>query len=181
MRIASVSLAVGLAACAVERPATTMRVSPAPPPALRGDDALALIEASPTLDGPPVGANPGGGTLLVVFASWCEHCRDQLAMIDQLRATHPALRVLGVNWRRHEEYGQLGSADAVRAYVARHAPWLIVVPADDRVFEALGRPPKVPTMFLYDRAGRLAWTYDRRLRPPPTASELEAELARVGT
>src|SRR5262245_18863452 len=75
MRIVSVSLAVGLAACAVERPATTpIGVSPAP--ALRGDDALALIEASPTLDGPPVGPNPGGGTLVVVFASWCEHCRD---------------------------------------------------------------------------------------------------------
>jgi thiol-disulfide isomerase/thioredoxin len=162
-------------------------VAPAPttPPTTRGalaarPDALALLEASPTLDGPPVGSAPGTATVVVLFASWCGHCRDQLAAIDAIRAAHPALRVIGVNYRVHEEYDGRGDSARVRAYVATHAPWLIVVPVEDAVWAALGRPPKVPTLYVYDRAGALVRVYDRRAGPLPTAGDLDALLARLG-
>jgi thiol-disulfide isomerase/thioredoxin len=115
-----------------------------------------------------------------VFASWCEHCRTELDVIAKLRAQHPALRVLGANYKGHEEYDHRGSASAVRAYVAANAPWLRVVPIDDAVFAVLGRPPTVPTMFVYDHAGALIGTFDRRERTMPDAAELDALLRRLG-
>ena len=145
-------------------------------------DAFRQLETSATIDGDAVAdVAPGASaTVVVVFASWCEHCRDQLDAIDAIRARHPGLRALGVNYRPHEEYDNLGDSYRVRAYVAAHAPWLIVVPAGERLFAALGRPPKVPTLYVYDRAGRLVAVYDRRTRAMPTAADLDALLAQLG-
>src|SRR2546423_1290094 len=41
---------------------------------------LAMIEATTDLDGTLVGALPGDqrATLVIVFASWCVHCRHEL-------------------------------------------------------------------------------------------------------
>jgi thiol-disulfide isomerase/thioredoxin len=190
MRGIAVSLLI-MAACFVEpapigTPQYTPQYAPqyaAPPAALAiTSDAFRELEASATIDGDAVAdVAPGAAaTVAVVFASWCEHCRDQLVAIDRIRARHPGLRVLGVNYRPHEEYDHLGDSQRVRAYVAMHAPWLIVVPAGERLFSALGRPPKIPTLYIYDREGRLAAVYDRRNQVMPTAAELDALLVRIG-
>jgi thiol-disulfide isomerase/thioredoxin len=127
------------------------------------------------------GTDPAArATVVIVFASWCTYCRGALAQLGELRGKHPGLRVIGVNAREHEEYDDRGDAAAVRAYVADHAPWLRVVPADDALFGALGRPPRIPTMFVYDGAGALVQTYDRSERPPPAKAELAALLATLG-
>jgi len=55
-----------------------------------------------------------------------------------------------------------------------------VIPADDALFAALGRPPKVPTIYVFDRTGGLAARYDRRQRKMPDAAELRALLGRLG-
>ena len=49
------------------------------------------------------------------------------ATLADLRASHPGMRILGLNYKGHEEYNRWGSSDAVRAYVAEHASWLRVV------------------------------------------------------
>lgn len=152
-------------------PVTTDRT----PPSVLGN-----IEASADLDGAVVGGSPARVTMVVVFASWCEHCKAELTVIDGLRAAHPRLRVLGVSYKAHEEYAGRGSEAAVRAYVATNAPWMRVIPADEALFTALGRPPKVPTIYVFDHAGALAAQYDRRRRPLPDAAELGALLARLG-
>lgn len=141
---------------------------------------LGMIEASADLDGGVIGKTEAHATVVVVFASWCEHCHRELEILAQLRPTHAAMRVLGVNYRGHEEYDHRGNSVAVRKYVAAHAPWMRVVPADDRLFESLGSPPKVPTILIYDRDGKLVTTYDRRERPEPEAGELEALLHELG-
>jgi hypothetical protein len=42
----------------------------------------------------------------------------------------------------------------------------------------LGRPPKVPTLYVFDAHGNLARAYDRRVdAAPPSLDELEATLA----
>jgi len=159
--------------CVVE-PAPVVSPRPGPPRSSAAlaiaPDALDQLERSATLDGDRVNdVAPGAAapaTIVIVFASWCVHCRDELAAIDQLRALHPGLRTLGVNYRAHEEYDNRGDAERVRAYVGDHAPWLVVVPVDDAVFAALGRPPKVPTLFVYDhdrRRPRRGPGPDRRL------------------
>ncbi|HWU90679.1 MAG TPA: TlpA disulfide reductase family protein [Kofleriaceae bacterium] len=140
------------------------------------DPALALIEASPDLEARVIGRSDAPATIAIVFASWCGHCRDELDVLARVRAALPATRVVGLNYRAHEEYAGRGGEPALRAYVAAHAPWLRVVPAGEALFEALGRPPKVPTIYVYDRAGALAARYDRRDRPPPGEDELAALL-----
>jgi thiol-disulfide isomerase/thioredoxin len=142
--------------------------------------ALASIEASNDLDGGVIGASEARATVVVVFASWCEHCHHELEILAQLRPAHAAMRVLGVNYRGHEEYDNRGNSIAVRQYVAAHAPWMRVVPADDALFGELGSPPKIPTIFIYDRAGNLVTTFDRRERPEPEPGELEAVLRKLG-
>lgn len=149
-------------------------------PSTRPDSPLALVEATPDLDGVVVGRAPGANaTLVVLFTSWCHHCKTELAIIERVRVAHPAARVLGLNYRAHEEYDRRGDAAAVRAYVTQHAPWLRVVPIDDALFAALGRPPKVPTLFVYDARGTLVARYDRRERRMPDAAELDALLANI--
>jgi hypothetical protein len=192
MRGIAVSLLIITSGCFVEpaAPKTTPRYAPryapqysAPPATLAiTADAFRELETSATIDGGAVAdVAPGASaTVVVVFASWCGHCRDQLVAIDAVRARHPGMRALGVNYRPHEEYDHLGDAQRVRAYVAAHAPWLVVVPAGERLFSALGRPPKVPTIYVYDRAGRLVQVYDRRTRAMPTAADLDALLLHIG-
>lgn len=152
------------------------RVSPdRTPPSVLGN-----IEASTDLDGASVGASAARATLVITFASWCEHCEAELAVIDSLRAAHPKLRILGITYKAHEEYAGRGSDAAVRGYVAANAPWLRVIPADEALFTALGRPPRVPTIYVFDHAGALAAQYDRRQRRMPDAAELGALLVRLG-
>ncbi len=149
------------------------------PPRALDRSQLAKLEASVDTEGAPVG-HAEGATLVVVFASWCPHCHNELDVIARLRPAHPALRVLGVNYRGHEEYGGRGSADAVKQYVAKHAPWMRVVPADDALFDALGSPPKIPTLYVFDRSGALVQVYSRTDRAMPDAGELRELLRRIG-
>lgn len=159
---------IALVAC-MPAPAT-----PRPP----RDARLVAIEDSLALDGAPIGGSKQA-TVLVLFASWCGNCHHELAILEQLQPQHPAVRVLGVNYRAHEEYGGRGSSEAVRAYVAKYAPWMRVAPIDEALFTRLGRPPKIPTLFVFDRGGALVEIYDRRERPMPDARELDALFARL--
>ena len=162
-------------------PARSVPAPPGPGPRTAAPPSLlARLEATPDTAGTVVGAAAAPATLVVVFASWCTHCHRALAMLDAVRAAHPDVRVLGLNYRGHEEYAQRGSPAAVRAYIAANAPWLRVVPADEALFSALGRPPTVPTILVIDRAGQVRATYDRRERPVPTADELGALVTRLG-
>src|SRR5262245_48496293 len=98
-------------------------------PAASAPGVLAQVEASRDLDGAVVGDRHARPTILVVFASWCEHCKDELRVLDAVRGTH-AVRMIGINYTGHEEYDHRGSSHAVRAF-ARGVPWLRVVPVDD--------------------------------------------------
>ncbi|HTJ41245.1 MAG TPA: TlpA disulfide reductase family protein [Kofleriaceae bacterium] len=169
-------VAIVLGACVVPAQAP----APAPP-----RDVLQDVLASPDLDGRAIAeAGPPGdaprATVLIVFASWCVHCHEEIATLDALRARHPGLRVIGVNYRGHEEYDARGNAEAVRNYVRDFAPWMRVVPAGEPLFTELGRPPKVPTIYVYDARGALVQIYDRQYREAPGAGELDQLFDRLG-
>ena len=196
-RMRAIGLAVVLAGCAAtpRTPSTLPVASPRP-------QVLASIEASRDLDGTVVGPSPVP-TILIMFASWCDHCRDELQILETMQGAR--VRILGLNYKGHEDYAARGSSEAVRAFVRDHAAWLRVVPIDDDLFSALGRPPLIPTLYLYDRHGALAATFDPRSpafadslhprprspafadslhpgprsRPRPTRAELEALLAKL--
>ncbi len=97
-----------VAACAASAP-------PVPhPAAATAIPALAQLEASRDLDNAVVGA-AHAPTVVILLASWCSHCRDELAAFDAIRAHHPDVRWLGLNYRAHEEYDGRGNSAAIRA------------------------------------------------------------------
>ena len=116
---------VFLLGCAAEPPQPKKAASPG---------VLARINASADLDGKPVGTSDEP-TVVIVFASWCPHCKDELVELDAIRGHH--VRMLGVNYRGHEEYDHRGNSVAVRAFADR-TPWLRVVPIEDALYQALG-------------------------------------------
>src|SRR4051794_16429526 len=129
MRALAAGVLLALGSCAAERlPATT---PPAP-------GVLTAIEAKADLDGNVIGASDKP-TIVIVFASWCEHCRDELGVLDWIRGDD--IRILGVNYKGHEDYAARGGSTAVRAFVRDRAKWLRVVPIEEELFSALGRPP----------------------------------------
>ncbi|HEX5061315.1 MAG TPA: hypothetical protein VFV99_18235 [Kofleriaceae bacterium] len=136
---------------------------------------FAQLEASRDLDGEVVGAGSESATVVVVMASWCSHCRDEIAMFDRVRVAHPHVRWLAVNYKLHEEYDQRGNAEAIRA-LARTVPWLRVIPAGDELFTAVGRPQKIPTVLVFDHGGAELANFQREHRAPPAQDELEALL-----
>lgn len=153
---------------------------PAPEKPRTTTGPLAMIEASADLDGKLVGAAHAPATIVILMASWCAHCRAQLDQLAELRSRHPNARILGVSYKAHEEYDNRGNAKQLRSYVSEHVPWLRVVPADEAMFRALGRPPFVPAVWVYNTRGELVEFYDRRAREPPALDELEQLLARLG-
>jgi thiol-disulfide isomerase/thioredoxin len=156
-----------LAACWTEASTTATTPTPAAP-------TVALLDRARDLDGVEVGPmTEGKATIAIVFASWCGHCRDELRELAVLRAERTDIRYLGVNYVAHEEYDGRGNAAAVRAMRDDLAPWLRVIPADETLWTHLGRPPKVPTLYVFDRNGALAKTYDRRTDALPTFDELD--------
>lgn len=166
----ALAIAVLAAGCAAQQ-------APAPEgPVAAG--TLAQLEASRDLDGQPIGTSEAPATVVIVMASWCSHCRDELGVFDRVRAQHPHVRWLAVNYKEHEEYDQRGNADAIRA-LARKVPWLRVVPAGDELYTAVGRPAKIPSILVFDHGGALVERYDRAKTGPPGERELDSLLARL--
>lgn len=153
-----------------------------PGPGRSGGDlaerGLARLLHSRDLEGNPVGppAPATAATVVVVFATWCEPCRHELATLGDLAGTEPRLRIVGVN--AYEEWGARSDDLRMRRFLAEHAPWLqVVVRADQRLLDAFGGIPRVPTLFVYDAAGALVREFRRSDRDPPTRQELEEALA----
>jgi thiol-disulfide isomerase/thioredoxin len=144
------------------------------------DRGFEAVLASVDLDGQRVGQVPDKEvTALVVFASWCGPCRAELAVLGELSQDEPRLRVIGINYLAYEEYADRSDDRTLRAFLAENAPWLQVVRAGDELMDALGRPQKVPSLFLFDRSGRLMRAYLRARRRPPTKEELGAGIRAV--
>lgn len=186
--VASIPLLIALSLSGCRRTAAVAdRPVPPPPPTVEPVEPLSAlgphlreIEASVDLNDRPVGAlaPEQSATVAIVFASWCGHCRNQMPVMAQLQARHPGLRLLGINYQAHEEYAGRGGSSAVREFVSQHAPWLRVVPADDDAWSSLGGPARVPTIYVFDRNGRLVRAFDPRTDRVPNLAALEAALPR---
>jgi thiol-disulfide isomerase/thioredoxin len=164
----SAVLALVATACAAPRAAPTSALAP--------DPAYARLEDASDLDGRSVGPLAGGqhATLVIVFASWCGHCRHELAVLGDLVRDEPALRVVGVN--AYETWSQLSDETRLREFLASTAPWLRVVHGDEALLGALGGVPKIPSLFLFDRHGRLVEDWRRQERAPPDLPDLRAAI-----
>ncbi len=136
-----------------------------------------LVMNAKTLDGAPL-ASEKRAVALVVFASWCGHCKKELAELGQLRVKHPGLRIIGVN--AYEDFQGISNRGKLNRYIADNAPWLTeIVSADSKMLADFGGIPKIPSLFLYDADGRVVEEYRRNKRPAPTPEELDAAITRA--
>lgn len=172
-RVALLLLLAGCPAAATDVPVVQPQDEPP-----RASLNVSVLERARDLDGHPVGGLAIGerATVAMVFASWCGHCQDEMHVLAALRERHPEVRFLGVNYQAHEAYDGRGDATAVRVFVAERGPWLRVIPADEALWSALGRPPKVPTLYVFGADGSLTRRFDRRVDAVPTLDDLEAAL-----
>ena len=171
-------VAVVVAACGASTPASSPPAPREPPAASVAPlTPLAHLEASFDLDRAAIGP-ARTPTVVMLLASWCSHCRAEIAVFDAVRPQHPHVRWLGLNYTAHEEYDGRGNSVAIRT-LADETPWLRIVPADDKLFAAFGSPPTVPTIFVYDSRGALVETFDRRERPAPREQELDDLLRSI--
>jgi thiol-disulfide isomerase/thioredoxin len=132
---------------------------------------------SQTIDGAPI-APDRRATAMVVFASWCGPCRQELADLGELRLKYPDLRVIGIN--AYEDYNENSDEERLRKFIAENAPWLTqIVHADSQLLASFGKVPKIPTLFVYDEAGKVVAEFRRNKRPPPSHEELDAAIARA--
>jgi hypothetical protein len=137
---------------------------------------LAALEASKDFADVPIGSTDKRVTVVIEFATWCQPCKQELALLDDARGRHPHVRWLGVSYKPHEEYDNRGGAPQVAAFVAA-TPWLRVIPTDEPLYTALGSPPFIPMLWVFDANGVLVAKFSHQ---PPDASELESLFTRLG-
>ena len=133
------------------------------------------VMRSKTIDGGVI-ASERKPTAMVVFASWCGPCRQELAALGEIRQKFPTLRVIGIN--AYEEYAQRSDQERLRTFLQANAPWMkTIVFGDSALLRDFGRVPNIPTLFVYDDKGGVVAEFRRNKREPPTHDELEAAIA----
>lgn len=144
-------------------------------PALGYQSVVAATDLNGNTVGPASGETEA--TVVIVFASWCTPCKNELRMLGELRTEEPRVRVVGVN--AYEDYDDRSDMMRLQDFLSAEAPWLQVVPADQDIMAALGTPKKVPTMFVYRRDGTLARAFLRTQGPPPDKAAVRAVLDEI--
>jgi thiol-disulfide isomerase/thioredoxin len=156
--------------------ALTSCTRPPPVPPGEGDEAYRTVVSRHGLDGKPVGHDQAArATVVIVFASWCQACRKELAMLSELVTEHPRVRVIGVN--AFEDFDDLSNAVALKEFLGSNHPWLTVVRGDDQLLRSLGGVSKIPTLFVFDAHGAAVKVYRREQRSPPSKEELARVVA----
>ena len=115
----------------------------------------------------------GSPVLLNIWATWCEPCRHELPILDDVRARYEqrGLRVVAINVDREQPRDEIG------AFIARRKLafdiWVDPDDAASRVFSVA----TLPVTLLFDANGVLVWRRDGAIRDDDR--ELEDALARV--
>jgi thiol-disulfide isomerase/thioredoxin len=159
--------------------ATTARASTAQP----AHAAYQTLSRSADIDGVAIGdLGPDRDvTLVVFFASWCEVCRRELAVLTEIQRSDARTRIVGVN--AYEEWGKLSDEQRLRQFLGANAPWLRVVTSTPDLMKRFGGVRKIPAIFVFDRRGSLVRTFRREQTGAPGEAELRQALvdARTGS
>lgn len=117
--------------------------------------AAPLLPAFHTLDGAavPAASMHGKVTLVALFSVTCPFCINEAPKLQKLyRDNHAVLNVVSVSVDRSDALA--GARKWAHKYGLTH-----LVTADNARFEAvLGKPKGIPSLYVFDRAGRLVRT-----------------------
>ena len=132
-------------------------------PVLAADVALDAglrggLAGLPVLRGAAFDADELTDRVIVVnfFASWCPPCRPEMAHLNTLVSeTEPdRLLVIGVNL--FENFGGRTGDAALNRFLDQMQPAFPIVRGDDATAAAFDGVDRIPTVFVFDRSGRMA-------------------------
>ena len=157
-------LSAGLAVAAQKQPIALT-------PALRQ-----ALEKLPHLYGRKVGEAGLEGRVVLIsfFASWCPPCHTEF---QHLRAAQTAyhkdgLRIVAIN--QFEDLGGFADDGArLDRFLERHTPWYSVVKGNDSLAKRFANVTRIPTVFIFDRQGRLALHFIHRWNSARTNLTME--------
>ncbi len=129
---------------------------------VRLTDALKQeLAGLPHLRGKPLTAGTLDRKIVVVtfFASWCPPCVEEFGHLNKVYADYRDAGVEFIAVNLFEDFG--GSSNRVRLtrFLDRFDPAYAVVTGTDAVSEAFGTVTRIPTLFVFDRTGRPAFTF----------------------
>jgi peroxiredoxin len=151
LRFAAIAgLVVAVAACS---PKEQRAASAAFVPLEVGAQVPAYTTTSLAGDTVTVGAT-GTTTVLNVWATWCESCREEMEALDSLRTEFSSrgARVIGVSV-------DLGDVEKVRRFAESNKLGFIVAHDPEGEIQKSYQVVGVPTTFVISRDGHLVWKH----------------------
>jgi thiol-disulfide isomerase/thioredoxin len=142
------------------------------PPVATGAPAPALSGAALSGEAVDLAALRGQVVLVDFWASWCAPCRRELPELDALYRRHRAagLMIIGVNLDEQRADAEAFLRDAVAvSFPVLHDP--------AQALAGAWSPPKMPTLYVIDRAGRIVRVFDGE--KPGQLAALHAEVERL--
>jgi len=137
-------------------------------------DALAPLSA---LRGAPVTADMLDGRVVLVafFASWCPPCKHEFPHLNAVQKAYgnEGLQIAAVNV--FETFEGRSTPARLDAFLDQTKPVFPVLKGDAETRRVFGDLDRIPTMFLFDRDGGLAFVF-RHERDAEKTHLSEAEL-----
>lgn len=103
----------------------------------------------------------GRGLVISFFASWCPPCRPEFAELNALRQTFSSddLTIIAINL--FESYFADEGGARMKRFLRQTQPGFVVVQAKDdvTVTQSFGGVDRIPTVYIYDRAGNPVYTF----------------------
>lgn len=143
-----------------------------------------FIGAMTPLTGHPARALDGQIIVITFFASWCPPCRPEFGHLNEVRQAFPEddVAILAINL--FEDFFRKGKAQRMARFLNATRPDFPVLRADDdaAVETRFGGVDRIPTVYIFDRQGKPAYTFihqDGAEKTHATAVELTAALRKI--
>lgn len=129
------------------------------------------LETLPHLHGRKVKEAGLDGNVVLVsfFASWCPPCNIEFQHLRDADAAYhkKGLRIVAINY--FEDLAGFADGGArLDRFITRHAPWYSVVKGNDAIAKRFDDVSRIPTVFIFDREGRLALHFIHRWKAKKT-------------
>ena len=139
------------------------------------------LVALPPITGEPISHQTLADRVVVVtfFASWCPPCRAEFEHLNTVVSEFPRerLAVLAVNV--FEAFDD-GDAARMKRFLADTSPQFYVLEGDSDIRRAFGDVNRIPTLFVFDEAGRPLMNFVHKrgaVKRTATPEELRAAIA----